>query len=536
MPKNLERRKRVMQRSMRLGHCICDPHLSCPCEPLKSEDICHCAGERREPSETGPVRLTQLVEKAGCASKVDRATLHRIIDGLPFPTDKRVLIGAPAGDDAGVFQLENGSCLVQTVDVFSPCVDDPYTFGQIAAANSVSDIYAMGGEPLTALSILAFPAETTDPAIAKEILRGGLAKMAEAGVSVIGGHTLVGREIAAGFAVTGVIQESAVTARAGAQPGDALILTKTLGTGIIAFGAQIGRATAEAREAAANSMAGLNRSAARIMREHGARACTDVTGFSLLGHLGAMAKSSGVNVKLVWDAIPLLPQALELAAAGCVPGATERNRESMQDQVLADEGLDPVALDIGFDPQTSGGLLIAIEPSRAETLLNALQSAGVSAARVIGSVIGPGDGRIHFVSKQQTASTIREPARPVEVSKPVLQAEASGADSSCCAPVTAGLDGETGANGSRDTERQFAAFLRSASQPKALDAASKQAIAIALATMSRCEPCLKAHIEKAQAMGFTREEIDDAAWSAIAFGGSPVWMFYKSVIEAAEAG
>ncbi len=187
--KDLEKRRRVMQRSMRLGHCICDPKTACPCEIFRSEDLCPCAGEEYA-AAAGPVRLTELVRTAGCGSKIDQATLQRVLAGLPAPADPRVLVGMPAGDDAGVYLLDERTALVQTVDVFSPPVDDPCLFGRIAAANSLSDVYAMGGRPLTALSVVGFPAKKLPDAVLHEILRGGLDTMTEAGVAVIGGHSI----------------------------------------------------------------------------------------------------------------------------------------------------------------------------------------------------------------------------------------------------------------------------------------------------------------------------------------------------------
>ncbi|MCR4413497.1 MAG: selenide, water dikinase SelD, partial [Thermoguttaceae bacterium] len=210
----------------------------------------------------GPVRLTALVDRPGCASKIDAATLRRVLAGLPASSDPRVLLGMPAGDDAGVYQLDERLALVQTVDVFAPSVDDPYLFGQIAAANSLSDVYAMGGRPLTALSIVGFPVRTLPDRVLREILRGGIDKMTEAGVAVIGGHSIHDKDIKAGFAVTGVIEPARVVARAGARPGDRVILTKPIGTGILAFAAQIGRAPPASLDAAARSMAALNRRAA----------------------------------------------------------------------------------------------------------------------------------------------------------------------------------------------------------------------------------------------------------------------------------
>ena len=224
---NMERRKRVMQRSIKLGHCVCDPSKPCPCDIFKEKNICLCAGERLE-APTGEVALTKLVEKAGCASKIDQAFLKQVLKDLPEVEDPRVLVGMPAGDDAGIYDMGDGTALVQTVDVFTPSVDDPYVFGQVAAANSVSDVYAMGGRPLTALSVIGFPVRKIPDEAMLEILRGGIDKMKEAGVAVIGGHSINDGEIKAGFAVTGIIEKENVSKNSAAQVGDVLILTKPL--------------------------------------------------------------------------------------------------------------------------------------------------------------------------------------------------------------------------------------------------------------------------------------------------------------------
>jgi selenide,water dikinase len=238
---NMERRKRVMQRSIKLGHCVCDPKKPCPCDIFKEKNICLCAGERLE-APTGAVQLTKIVEKAGCASKIDQAFLKKVLKGLPVIDDPNVLVGVPAGDDAGIYDIGDGKALVQTVDVFTPSVDDPYMFGQVAAANSVSDVYAMGGRPMTALSVLGFPVRKIPDEAMNDILRGGIDKMKEAGTAIVGGHSINDSEIKAGFAVTGIIEKDKIVTNAGALAGDILILTKPLGTGIVAFASQINRA------------------------------------------------------------------------------------------------------------------------------------------------------------------------------------------------------------------------------------------------------------------------------------------------------
>jgi selenide,water dikinase len=516
MPKDLQQRRRVMQRSMRLGHCICDPRKACPCDLLREQDLCPCAGEEPPPNDA-PIRLTEWVESPGCASKIDQAALRRILGGLPSPDDPRVLIGMPAGDDAGVFLLDEQTALVQTVDVFTPPVDDPYAFGQIAAANSLSDVYAMGGRPITALSIVGFPAGKLPDEVLRQILLGGLDKMNEAGVPVIGGHSIKENEIKAGFAVTGLIDPRRVASNAAAWPGDRLVLTKPLGTGIIAFAARIGRAEPESVAAAARSMAALNRRAAELMAEFEVHACTDVTGFGLLGHLKSMAAASKVDVDLAWDDLPLLPGVLDCVAAGIVPGAAERNRKASGDALVAVEGVDAEWLDILFDPQTSGGLLISLPGEAAEALVRRLRAEGMEQAAIVGHVVAEGTGRIRVAGK--SGRQLQQPTRPKETS----------AMPSCCdddQPQAAGK-GDSSTAADAETGEKFKAFLEAANGPGALEPRTKRAMAIALSVLGRCGPCLKYHVRKAQAEGFSAAEIDEAAWMAIAFGGCPTMMFFN---------
>ncbi len=529
--KDLEKRKRVMQRSMRLGHCICNAQKACPCDVLLQHDVCPCAGEKLDRA-AGPVRLMDLVERAGCASKIDKATLNRALAGLPFSDDPRVLVGAPAGDDAGVYRLDDQTALVQTVDVFSPSADDPYLFGQIAAANSLSDVYAMGGRPITALSIVGFPVHDAPDEVLREILRGGIDKMTEAGVPVVGGHSINDKEVKAGFAVTGLIHPDRIVTNAGARPGDRLVLTKSLGTGILTFAAQIGRAPAGGLEAAARSMTQLNRRAAELMIEFGVAACTDVTGFGLMGHLSGMAAASGVDMDIVWDDLPLLPGVAECLAQGIASGAVERNRESCGHCVAADDNVQPSMLDLCFDPQTSGGLLMAVAESKADALVARLHEAGVTEATVIGSALAGGSGRVFVhtdgrrpIARSQISESKREsPAKP-ETESQVRKNDYSKTESaamSCC-------EGDHGPSNGADAAKSFKEFMQAANAPGALDRTTKQSIAIALSVLARCEPCIKSHIKKAREMGFSQEEIDEAAWMAIAFGGSPTMMFYNAI-------
>lgn len=524
----MERRKRVMQRSMRLGHCVCDPKQPCPCDLFKEKNICLCAGERLD-EPTGPVALTQLVEKAGCASKIDQAFLKDVLRDLPDPADPRVLVGTAAGDDAGVYELPDGTCLVQTVDVFTPSVDDPYLFGQVAAANSVSDVYAMGGTPLTALSVIGFPVRQVPDAVMTDILRGGIDKMHEAGVSVIGGHSINDSQLKAGFAVTGVVDKHRIFTNAGVKPDDVLILTKPLGTGIVAFAAQIRKAAAQSLLAAAESMTQLNKTAAELMIQHNAHACTDVTGFSLMGHLAEMALRSGVDVEVCWDHIPLLDGVLDYVAAGILPGGIERNKESCGHAVFRDADVSELMEDMLYDPQTSGGLLIAVGPDNADALLKSLHNAGITAAAAIGQAAAPGTGRIrlrtdHSRPRTEADKSPEQIASHQSTPQSVQSTEPAAASQECCCPSST-------ASPPVGMEATFQQFLASAGRPGGLDAVTKQAVNIALSVLTRCEPCLQIHLKKAQQMGFSQAEIDEAAWLGIAFGGSPAMMFYKSTSE-----
>jgi selenide,water dikinase len=525
----MERRKRVMQRSIRLGHCICDPKKPCPCDIFKEKDICLCAGERLE-APTGPVQLTQLVEKAGCASKIDQAFLKQVLKGLPAVDDPNVLVGVPAGDDAGVYDMGDGTALVQTVDVFTPSVDDPYTFGQVAAANSVSDIYAMGGKPITAVSVLGFPVRKVPDKTMNDILSGGIDKMNEAGVAIIGGHSINDGEIKAGFAVTGTIEKDKIVTNAGARPGDVLILTKPLGTGIVAFTSQIGRADSDSVKASADSMTTLNKKASQLMVKFGAHACTDVTGFSLMGHLSEMALSSGVDVEVIWDDIPLFPGVLEYAAAGILPGAIERNKESCGDRIVADDSLPQEMVDICYDAQTSGGLLIAIAKSDANSILKALHKDGISAASIIGKVLTKGSGLVHIKTsgKRNIPSLNSSEPAPIHVDETRATSDEIRTEVPCCADAVSSGESAAGQTSEiAEIKAKFQDFLSSASSPHGLDAYTKQAMAIALSVAMRCEPCLKMHLKKAKEKGFTQAEIDEAAWMGISFGGSPTMVFYE---------
>ena len=517
---NFERRKRVMQRSIKLGHCVCDPKQPCPCDIFKEKNICLCAGERLE-EPTGEVKLTQMVEKAGCGSKIDQAFLKEVLGDLKMPEDPNVLVGVPAGDDAGVYALTEDMCIVQTVDVFTPTVDDPYMFGQIAAANSVSDVYAMGGVPKTALSIIGFPVRKVPDKVMSEIIRGGIDKMKEAGVSIIGGHSINDPEIKAGYAVTGTIEKDKIITNDGIEAGDVFILTKPLGTGIVSFASQIGRASKAAMEAAAKSMATLNKTACELMVKYHAHAASDVTGFSLIGHLSEMTARSGVDVEITWDKLPWLPEALDYAAKGIYPGAIERNKESCGHAIIVGDNVSEAMADICFDAQTSGGMLIAVKADKADELLSELKQSGLDSAAKIGRAISKGSGKINIITDQTKtfANTL--------VTQPAKETIKEEAEPCCCgaeAPENASMP-----EGIEGIEASFSAFMGKVNRPGGLDAFTKQAVNLALSINTRCKPCLKTHIAKARKMGYTDTEIDEAAWMAIAFGGSPAMMFYKEI-------
>lgn len=528
--KNLEKRRRVMQRSKQLGHCICRPKMSCPCDVFLERDVCPCAGETLD-ANADPVALMSLIDSAGCASKIGKSTLDRLLTGLPLLTDSRILIGAPAGDDAGVYRLDDDTALVQTVDVFSPATDDPYLFGKIAAANSLSDVYAMGGRPLTALSIVGFPIHEVPEDALRKILLGGADKMVEAGVAVIGGHSINDKEVKAGFAVTGMVHPDRIVTNAGARPGDRLILTKPLGNGILTFASQIGRPRREWLDAAARSMAALNRRASEIMIEYEVHACTDVTGFGLMGHLGAMAAASKVDVDIVWDDLPLLPGVMPCLVEGIASGAVERNRESCGDRLVADDVIEPAMLDLCFDPQTSGGLLMAVSPSVADAMLEKLRAADMPEAAIIGSVLETGSGIIFLHTNKTWWRKMRDqtPWEPIVSNRIQPSKPEEAAETRCCFNGHENGERPSGSpSATIEAEQKFKEFLKVSGAPGELDAKTKQAVAIALCVLSRCEPCIKIHIKKARALGFTQHEIDEAAWMAISFGGSPTMMFYNA--------
>ncbi len=301
-------------------------------------------------------------------------------------------------DDAGVFQISEETALVQTVDYITPIVDDPYLFGQIAAANSLSDIYAMGGKPITAMNLVGFPRLTLDLSILTEILRGGLEKIHEAGAVLLGGHTVDDPELKYGLSVTGTVHPQKIRTNSGAQAGDVLVLTKPLGTGIISTAGKADLADPGILQKAVHSMLRLNNTAAEVMDGFPVHACTDITGFGLIGHASEVAKGSGVSMRLFYSRIPLFDGTKEYAAQGLVPGGGYCNQGFWEGQTSISSNIPEAERILLFDPQTSGGLLIALPESEGEALLKKLQEKGIREASLIGEVI-PGEKRLIVVEE-----------------------------------------------------------------------------------------------------------------------------------------
>jgi len=301
--------------------------------------------------------------------------------------DPNVLRGMASMDNAGVYKLTDELAIVQTVDFFTPVVDDPYSFGQIAVVNALSDIYTMGAKPLTAMNIVCFPTETMDISVLQAVLQGGASKMVEAGVVLTGGHSIDDTELKYGLAVTGVIHPKKLLTNGGAKAGDKLILTKPLGTGIISTALKQGLANKKAVDKITKSMLTLNRKASEIMQEVGVHACTDITGFGFIGHIAQFAENSRVGFNINLAALPIFPEAIEYAKKGIGPGGLQRNRDFYSPHVKASAKLSTYMMDILYDPQTSGGLMLAVTPSKAERLLASLKAAGVTDAAIIGDVV-----------------------------------------------------------------------------------------------------------------------------------------------------
>jgi cysteine desulfurase NifS/selenium donor protein len=347
-------------------------------------------------AEGGEIRLTRYTHGMGCACKLRPQDLEQVLRALPKVSDPTVMIDAATADDAAVYRLSPELALVQTVDFFTPIADDPFDFGAISAANSLSDVYAMGARPLFALSVVGFPARRLPLHVLERILEGAAEVAGEAGISILGGHTVDDTEPKFGLAVTGVAHPDRVVSNAGARAGDDLVLTKPIGTGILATAVKRGVADAAVARKIVAVMRGLNKAAAEAMQETGAHACTDVTGFGLLGHLREMAAAAGLDAEIEAGAVPILEPAREMAAADVVPGGTLDNLAHAEPFLTWAEGLGRVDRLLLADAQTSGGLLIAVAPERTRTLLEALRARGVEAARRIGRFTAAGPGRIRI--------------------------------------------------------------------------------------------------------------------------------------------
>ncbi len=339
-----------------------------------------------------PFRLTESVKAAGCASKLSPAILDKVLGRLTRQEDPNVLVGFDHADDAGVYQLTPEIAIVQTVDFFTPVVDDPYVFGQIAATNALSDVYAMGGKPLTSLALVCFP-DKADIEILERILAGGLSKMIEAGCTVVGGHSIRDEETKFGYAVTGVVHPKRVLANQGAKPGDKLLFTKSLGTGVISTAIKKGTAKQSWIDGAVKSMTTLNKIAAEVITGKTAttdsfqvHALTDVTGFGLIGHSREMALASDVSLIFQASKIPALEGALDCIRAGNIPGGLNANRDFAECVVGYDDVVPAEIRTLLFDPQTAGGLLISVSAEDADALTTALKIAGVPAVE-IGEVV-----------------------------------------------------------------------------------------------------------------------------------------------------
>jgi selenide, water dikinase len=336
--------------------------------------------------EAKTFRLTETVKAGGCASKLSPAILDKVLAKLPRQQDPNVLIGFDHADDAGVYRIAPDLALVQTVDFFTPMVDDPYTFGQIAATNALSDVYAMGGRPITALAHVCFPAKG-ELEILERVLAGGLSKMMEAGCTVIGGHSVRDEEMKFGYSVTGLIDPKRVFANDDARVGDRLIFTKALGTGVICTAIKKGQAKQAWIDAAIASMTTLNKKAAEVIADFPIHTMTDVTGFGLIAHAREIALASKVSMRIFASRIPIIEGALDCIRAGYIPGGLVSNRDFAECVVGYEGEISEEAKAILYDPQTAGGLLISVE--NPTELLGALNRAGVPAVE-IGEVLAPG--------------------------------------------------------------------------------------------------------------------------------------------------
>jgi selenium donor protein len=347
------------------------------------------------------IRLTHYTHGMGCACKLRPQALEEVLAKLPTPTDPAILVDISTSDDAAVYKLSDDLAVVQTVDFFTPIADDPYDFGAISAANSFSDIYAMGAKPLFALNIVGFPINRLPLDVLDRILKGALDKATEAGVSVIGGHTVDDTEPKYGMAVTGIVHPDQVVTNATSHPDDQIIVTKPIGTGIIATAVKRGLADEGTVQEVNRWMATLNQAAAEAMVEVGVSACTDVTGFGFLGHLREMTVGAGVDAEIFFDQMPILEAAVRFAGANVIPGGTRDNLAYVEPHVIWDGGISEVHKLLLADAQTSGGLLIAVPKEKLGTLIQALEARKVEIIAHIGQFTRPGPGKISVLKSME---------------------------------------------------------------------------------------------------------------------------------------
>jgi selenide, water dikinase len=329
-----------------------------------------------------PIRLTEMAARAGCAAKFSAGGLREILAGLPLPVDPNVLVGHSGSDDAAVYRLSDELALVLTVDFFTPIVDDPYDFGRVAATNAISDVYAMGGRPVVALNIAGFPEGGIVPEVLGDIMRGGADVARSAGVSIVGGHTVNDPELKYGLSVVGLIDPRRIVRNAGAKPGDVLILTKALGTGVLATALKRGELSPEGTRTLVESMTLLNREASEIMLQHDPHAGTDITGFGLIGHANEMAEGSDATLVIHSAAVPIMDGAHDAAEKGFITGGGKATQKFLNDRVSISPSVDATMTALLFDPQTSGGLLIAVASEHAASLLAKLKKNHPHAALV----------------------------------------------------------------------------------------------------------------------------------------------------------
>ena len=353
------------------------------------------------PTDPAPIRLTKFAKRAGCAAKQPPGYLFPLLDRLPKVTDPNVLVGSSTADDAAVYRLTAEIALVLTTDFFTPIVDDPYEFGAVAAANALSDVYAMGGRPLTALNLVGFPDAELDVSVLGEILRGGAEKAKEAGIDIVGGHTIKTDEPIYGLAVTGIVHPDRIVSNAGARAGDLLVLTKPLGLGIISTAAKQDLDRLGAIREAIRTMATLNRSGAEAMETVAAHAATDITGFGLLGHLRNIVRASHCSATLWLDRIPVIEAAWTYVREGIAPGGTHANVRFLADGVSYEPGVDKAAELVLCDAQTSGGLLVAVAEADAERFVAEARKRGTLAAAVIGRIEAEATGRIRVAARAE---------------------------------------------------------------------------------------------------------------------------------------